>query len=427
MNNSFDPEETSKNDKMQENEARTNTETYMQEEVVGNSSSNGGPFYSSSQPKKKKTLSPMTSCILICIVISMFFGVIGAVGGAAVMRSVYNNSEIVNEVVIESKKLNLSSENAGDVATVAANCVSSVVSINTTFVVNGSTSGTGSGSGVFITTDGYIVTCNHVVDGASAITVTTYGGTQYNARLIGKDSWSDIAVIKIDGYTGFPYKALTTAEDGEEYMCLGEQIVVIGNPLGQLPFSVSSGVISGLNRKITIEGVQLKLTQIDAAVNPGNSGGAMFDMYGNLIGIINAKSVSEDVEGIGYAIPSDYALSVVTELINKGYVSDRPWIGISYQAKQVNLNYYYEIKSYLFGDELKEGDLIAAIDGVQINYSGMPSQQILEILSNKSVNDNIVFDVYRYNSSTRMYELLTGITIRVHSGDEYNAAISGSY
>ncbi|MDY3845474.1 MAG: trypsin-like peptidase domain-containing protein [Eubacteriales bacterium] len=439
-----------------------NTENGTYNDASGgeNSGNNNGeyggenrPFFSYSytprKPPKKRKSASVTSvilCVVISVVMSLTFSLIGISVGARIASNKGGlNESQVNELVtkaistapkevkIESNTVTLDKENAGTVAEVAAECITSVVSINVNyFNSDGTLAGSGAGSGVFISTDGYVVTCNHVVSGGrTQISVTTYDGVTYAADMIGGDSWSDIAVLKVkDAVTGQPitvssYKPLTTSpEGGLEYMCIGEQIVVIGNPLGTLPQSVSSGVISGLDRNVTVEGVTLNLVQIDAAINPGNSGGALFDMWGNLIGIVNAKSVSTDVEGIGYSIPSHIALDVVKEIIEKGYVSGRPYIGIEFSTTMVSVRtgmltsiQGYEIKSYAFGDELKNGDIINRIDGKEIT----DTTQIIEILGKKSVGDKIIFSVYRKNSTGTNYILIDNIEITVHSSDDYYA------
>ena len=202
-------------------------------------------------------------------------------------------------------------------------CANTIVGIDVEFTANTmgqASTETGSGSGVLITADGYIVTCNHVVEGASKITVYTDDGTKYEAKLIGSDSQTDLAVLKIEG-SNFAH---ATIGDSDK-ITLGESVIVIGNPLGVLLNSVSSGIISGLDRDITLEdGQKMSLLQTDASVNPGNSGGGMFNAAGELIGVINAKNLGIEVEGLGFAIPSNLVKTIITELMDQGYVSGRP-------------------------------------------------------------------------------------------------------
>lgn len=204
-----------------------------------------------------------------------------------------------------------------DVTSVVEAVIETVVGIETDM---------GSGSGVIISTDGYIITCNHVIADASTIGVILHDGSRYTARLIGTDAKTDIAVLKIEA-TELSAATIGVSADAK----LGNYVVAVGNAIGELINSVSNGIISGLDRTISVEGVSMTLMQTNAAVNPGNSGGGLFNMKGELIGIVNAKSTSVDVEGIGFAVPIDIASSVSYDLITKGYVSGRPYLGISVQ------------------------------------------------------------------------------------------------
>ena len=195
----------------------------------------------------------------------------------------------------------------------------SVVEIYTEFIVNGwrmtQYVSEGAGSGVVISKNGYIVTNNHVIDSANKITVQLNDGTEYEAELIGKDSRTDIAVIKIDASDLKP--AVWGDSDG---LVVGELAVAIGNPLGKLGGTVTDGIISALSRDIEIDGHMMNLLQTSAAVNPGNSGGGLFNGKGELIGVVNAKSTGSDIEGIGFAIPANLAKSIADELIKNGKV-----------------------------------------------------------------------------------------------------------
>ena len=188
----------------------------------------------------------------------------------------------------------------------------------------------GAGSGVIISSDGYILTCDHVVSGASNITVTI-GDTDYTAAVVGEDAASDIAVIKIDA------DGLTPAVIGDSNaLVVGEEVIAVGNPLGELGGTVTNGIISALNRSVSIQGsnavLNMSLIQTNASVSPGNSGGGLFNMSGELIGIVNAKSSDSDAEGLGFAIPINDATAVAQELLENGYVSGRPYMGITYIA-----------------------------------------------------------------------------------------------
>ena len=182
---------------------------------------------------------------------------------------------------------------------------------------------TGSGSGVIISADGYIITNNHVIEGAKGIKVYLSDDTEYDAELIGSDQKTDLAVIKIDAAN------LTPVMMGDsDALMVGEDVVAIGNPLGELRGTATSGMVSALSRTITIENQEMTLLQTDAAINPGNSGGGLFNARGQLIGIINAKVAASATEGLGFAIPVNDAKAVISDLIDLGYVSGRAYLGV---------------------------------------------------------------------------------------------------
>lgn len=181
----------------------------------------------------------------------------------------------------------------------------------------------GAGSGVIIDTKGYILTCAHVVEGSNKITVTLRDGTETEASIVGMDSQNDVAVIKVKA------KNLTAATYGDSSkLSVGSLVVAIGNPLGELGGSASTGIISALDRELTVGGKNLTLLQTDASINPGNSGGGLFDQYGNLVGIVVAKSTGSDVEGLGFAIPIKQAAAIAKDLIENGHVTGRAAIGV---------------------------------------------------------------------------------------------------
>ena len=235
----------------------------------------------------------------------------------------------------------------------------------------------GAGSGVIISSDGYILTCAHVVSGASNITVSI-GDKDYPATLVGEDTTSDIAVVKVDA-TG-----LTPATVGDsDNLKVGESVMAVGNPLGELGGTVTSGIVSALNRSVSIQSSSavntMSLIQMDASVSPGNSGGGLFNMNGELIGIVNAKSSSSDAEGLGFAIPINDAIKVAQDLLENGYVTGRPYMGITYlavndaqTAAQLGVNaygiYVVDVVSGGPADKagLKAGDRIVSIDNTEV-------------------------------------------------------------
>lgn len=186
----------------------------------------------------------------------------------------------------------------------------------------------GSGSGIIISEDGYIVTNQHVIDGATEIVVILNTGDEYTASLVGADEKSDIAVLKIQA------NGLTAAVIGDsDALQVGDLAVAIGNPLGQeFAGTVTAGVISAVNRTMTVDNKKYNLIQTDAAINPGNSGGALVNCYGEVVGINSVKISTTGVEGIGFAIAMSEAKPIIDDLINNGYVSGRPLVGITASA-----------------------------------------------------------------------------------------------
>ncbi|MBQ6655251.1 MAG: trypsin-like peptidase domain-containing protein [Erysipelotrichaceae bacterium] len=231
----------------------------------------------------------------------------------------------------------------------------------------------GAGSGVIYSADGYIITNNHVIDGASSIFVTLANGEKYNAELVATDVKSDLAVIRIEA------EGLQPAVLGNsEKIAVGQICIAIGNPMGTLGGTVTAGIVSGLSRDVTIENVPMTLMQINVAISPGNSGGGLFSSNGELIGIVNAKSVSENVEGIGFAIPIDVVKEVVEQLITQGYVTGRAQLGIKcVSIDSVQKAWNYNVTSYgvlvmeaveenAKAAGLQENDLIVAVDGTKV-------------------------------------------------------------
>ena len=242
----------------------------------------------------------------------------------------------------------------------------------------------GAGSGVIIQSNGYIITCNHVIEGASKITVTLKNKKTYTATVVGTDSDNDIAVLKIRA-TGL--KAATYGNSSK--LQVGDQVVAIGNPLGELSNTATTGIISALNRNLTIDGKKLNLLQTDASINPGNSGGALFNSSGNLVGIVVAKSSGSDVEGLGFAIPINKAAKIAKQLIKTGKStsssnssssssSGDAAIGVTVtelsesQAKSSGYDaagvYISSVTSaYARSAGLESGDRIAAVDGTSVS------------------------------------------------------------
>ncbi|HWQ59462.1 MAG TPA: trypsin-like peptidase domain-containing protein [Clostridia bacterium] len=301
------------------------------------------------------------------------------------------------------------------VAEMLQKCMSSVVGIDIISEVStgsdwygssGTTSETvGSGSGVILTSDGYIVTCNHVVAQAGAggtIKVYLQDGTAYDATIVGSDDMTDLAVIKIEA-ANLP----TAAVGSSSKSVVGDTVYAIGNPLGVLASSVTDGIVSGLDRLVTINGIDMTCMQTDAAVNPGNSGGGLFNSSGELIGIVNAKATGENVEGIGFAIPIDSALSVIRDLMDLGYVSGRPFLGITPVDVYMTAgspsyfgfsNYVTRVQVYAVDEGspadqagLKAGDVLLTFDGKDV----FGSSDLSAILYEYNIGDTVTITVLR--------------------------------
>lgn len=279
----------------------------------------------------------------------------------------------------------------------------SVVAINVTGVTydyfNREYPTEGSGSGVIISADGYIVTNNHVVTGGTTITVFLQNGSSYPAELIGTSGENDIALLKINA-TG-----LSAAKVGNSStLRVGDSALAIGNPLGELQGTVTTGIISGLEREITIDDRKFTVLQTDAAVNPGNSGGGLFDYNGELIGIVVAKNSESNVEGLGFVLPIDSVMPVVAQLAEYGYVPGRAYIGLTIvdiaSTLAARMNGVDYIGPYVQSVEagspaeaagLKSADFIVSVDGVSVS----DGSQVISAISGKNIGDTITFTVIR--------------------------------
>ena len=340
-------------------------------------------------PKKPKKNAGKAVKSIVALVLAAAMGFMGGFVGA---RFGGNNKVIIQQVE-RSSSSSADSESAAEGTTVSSGMTTaqvaktvspSVVVITTEQVVYSQWSWygqsqveSGAGSGVIISSDGYILTCAHVVSGASNITVSI-GDKDYPATLVGEDTTSDIAVVKVDA-TG-----LTPATVGDsDNLKVGESVMAVGNPLGELGGTVTSGIVSALNRSVSIQGSSsvntMSLIQMDASVSPGNSGGGLFNMNGELVGIVNAKSSDSDAEGLGFAIPVNDAVKVAQELLENGYVTGRPYLGISYYAvtdaqtaAQLGVNAYgvYIVEVVKGGPAdkagLQAGDRIVSVDGSEV-------------------------------------------------------------
>jgi len=255
-----------------------------------------------------------------------------------------------------------------------------------------------SGSGFFVSADGYIVTNDHVIENANSITVLLYDGRVIPATVVGRDPDSDIAVIKIEG-TNYPFLSFGNSDT----IRVGEQVAAIGNPLGELANSMTVGYISALNRDINIDGNSHNKIQTDTAVNRGNSGGPLLNLYGEVIGVVSAKSTGMDVEGLGFAIPSIHAESIVRQLVDYGFIRGRAVLGVTIQYG----NGMVQVASVGTGSAaeqagLRTGDTILSIDGTQLsNFADLRT-----LLDKASPGDTMEMRVRRGNEEITLTAVL---------------------
>lgn len=271
----------------------------------------------------------------------------------------------------------------------------SVVEISTTTVSNRGQLSAGAGSGVIIHADGIIVTNNHVIEGVSSIYVRLTNGNTYEAYLRGTDEENDIAILKIT-----PKEELTVARLGcSSALAWGEDVFAIGNPLGELGGTVTEGIISALEREVEMsDGTVMTLLQTSAAINAGNSGGGLFNMAGELIGVVNAKYSASGVEGLGFAIPVDSAILSINDLLDYGYIPGVPSIGATIVDSSMQVSFWqYVNMPYVYAAEstspLKAGDWIYKVDGTVVSTTSA----LKRLIRTKNVGDTVTLTVYRNN------------------------------
>ena len=282
-------------------------------------------------------------------------------------------------------------------------CVGITVDIVSTNIFGQTVTGAAAGSGFVITEDGYILTNYHVIDGANSIKVTFEDGKEYTATYVGGEEKNDIAVIKVDA-TGLTPVVIGKSSD----MLVGEQVTTIGNPLGELTFSESTGIISALDRTITMsDGRQMNMIQTDCAINSGNSGGPLFNSHGEVIGIVSAKyssgssSSSASVEGLGFAIPMDDVASMVSDLVKNGYVTGKPIMGISVADVDESVTSYgvpqgaiiRVVTPDLCGAKagLQAGDIVTKIDDTDVTSAS----DLTSAIGNYQPGDTVTLTIFR--------------------------------
>ncbi|MGI6510513.1 MAG: S1C family serine protease [Erysipelotrichaceae bacterium] len=356
----------------------------------------------SKNQKKEKTSFPK-GIILVMLVLTLLVSTISSyVTAKLVLRNVENKTIVIEQPNQNTVSPQVVVSGKTDISEVVSNIKDCIVEVYTESTKYSSFYGEyiteGAGSGVIYSSDGYIITNNHVVENATIITVILTSGEKYDAKIIATDLVSDIAVLKIEA------EKLKTATIGDsDQIKVGQICIAIGNPLGTLGGTVTDGIISALSREITIEGQKMKLLQTNTAISPGNSGGGLFDVAGNLIGIVNAKSAGEYIEGIGFAIPVNYAIDVTKQLITQGYVEGRPQLGIrgvSIETMQQAWNYSVTtfgvyvmevITESAKKSGIKVGDVIVKFAGEEIKSI----TDLRTVLCNYSAGDTVEIEVVR--------------------------------
>ena len=326
----------------------------------------------------KKAGTKVTALVLCCALIGGLCGFGGASlarrGGKATIQESGRTASAVSVKSVDGQTLMTPAE-------VYASTVNSVVSINcsavSTNIFGQKVQSASSGSGFVITQDGYIVTNQHVVSGASSVNVTLYNGDTYPATVVGGDSDYDVAVLKIEA-NGL--QAVTLGKSAD--VNVGDTVMAIGNPLGELTFSMSQGIVSCCDRAINVDGTPFNMIQVDASINPGNSGGPLMNLYGEVVGIVSAKYSSYSdttVEGIGFAIPISDVQTIITDIMENGQGTDKAYMAIKagsmteQMAAQYNIDvtqgvFVYAVEKGGAGEKagLQLGDVITKLNDTDI-------------------------------------------------------------
>ena len=373
------------------------------------------PAWEAATKKKKNSIwkksgVKVTALLLACALVGGGAGF----GGAALARSVgvgggtaiHQSDRTVQEVTVKK----VTGQTLMTPAEVYASTVGSVVSINcsavSTNIFGQRVESASSGSGFVITQDGYIVTNHHVVASASSVKVTMYDGKEYSAAVVGSDSDYDVAVLKVET-TGSQPVTLGNSAD----VNVGDTVLAIGNPLGELTFSMSQGIVSCCDRAINVSGTPFNMIQVDASINPGNSGGPLMNLYGEVVGIVSAKYSSYSntaVEGLGFAIPIGDVQAVITDIMENGQITSKPSMGITagtmtrqmatqYQIDKDNGVFVYSVDKGGAGEKagLRMGDVITKVDSMEITSM----EDLTAAKKGRRAGDTVTVTYYRDGQS----------------------------
>ena len=398
-------------------------------------SSSDMPQYPVQQETRKKEHKPHNALRLcaLALVFSLLGSILGAGGviwyqnGRDDTVAADKNVTAVLQGIRETSVLDTVNVDTGKQMTPAevyAANVNSTVGITTSITTNYwgfQTTSAAAGSGFILTENGYILTNYHVIESSDSITVALYNGETYDAALIGYDSSNDVAVLKVDA------EGLSPVILGDsDNLNVGDSVVAIGNRLGELTFSLTAGLVSAKDREVTLSNsVTMDLIQTDCAINSGNSGGALFNLYGEVIGITNAKyssssSSSASIDNIGFAIPIDHVLPIVESIIEKGYIS-KPYVGVSVSNVTQQMQLYgipsgaavqsVTADSPAEAAGLQAGDVVTAVNGAQITGSS----ELVSLVSAAQVGDTLSMTVYRQG---------TTLQIAVTVGEQIQSALA---
>lgn len=391
-----------------------------------NHSANAKPPKAKKPKKQRKPIS--RGGIAIALAVTMVFSCGLGFGGGYLANKVNTSTSGSLNITKTSNSGTTttasSTSTANSTSEIVKKTADSVVEISTESVVTGSFAQQyvqqGAGSGVIISQDGYILTNNHVINGANSVKVRLRDSTEYDATIVGSDSDNDIALLKVSA-TG-----LSPATFGDSNsLAVGDYVVAIGNPLGELGGTVTDGIISALARKVTIEDTQMTLLQTNAQVNPGNSGGGLFNANGELVGIVNAKQSATEVEGIAFAIPINNVLDILSDLKEYGYVTGKVDLGIDFtDITSDETAFYYGVNQtgcYVLSVDsgsnaekagVTRGDLVTKVNDTDVSSSS----DITAALEKAEVGDTVTFTVSRRGTSKTISFVL----------EEYVPAVSNS-